>query len=520
MALMEGVQIWRPEYWKSVNAARKIIKGTASKEQIVKLLSDPKVANFLEKNPIVFARSFGVSPDYIMALNKGEDFVQQLYSKYKAAGGKHNPAHFTDVATMLKSQGEKLNKSRQVGKIIKKDFGGVVKNALESDDPIRSSLYFQEIYTTPFKKAVNYLNKKGEEGNGFAKWLGWGASKPMEGYQMIDQSFKLGTFLHLTQDGVSESTIKMMSNFMPRVGEGLEKVAGKGEYLYKLDPIKAAEAVGDMYMNYGAMPDFVKAMRGLPFMGAPFISFTYAMAAKTGKTIKYNPAAFNKIQLALSEIGGADTPLEKEALKSPYYQFLNKPGQVKLNAMFPMLGDNPTYFNMTNILPYLTLNMFQPSNRDYLDPKMRAVANIKDKLPIMQQPEGQFIWDNFIQPLILMHSNPPEEPIGQFGQPLYPKSANAFEKYAALPVRALADAVVPAGLAPLAILPGMHLNLPDKVVDYIPNFKIRNTLRATQNKGSTGVVSQTDTAESKTIRALASVLGLSYYKLKLKFFNK
>ena len=216
----------------------------------------------------------------------------------------------------------------------------------------------------------------------------------------------------------------------------MNKYMKDGQYLYRLTPEKATELTNLIHVNYAAMPAAVKVLRSLPIIGAPFFSFQYAMATKLGQTLLSNPAAINKVAFGMHEVAGSKTPLEKEALKTPYYQYLNNPGMLKL----PFFQENPLYVNVASLIPYYNMNMFQPSNRKYDSTLGSQLTSVLDKLPLMKDPVGQTIFDYFIQPMILKDSN--EVPQGQYGEPLYPQNTSALGRlgYAA---RGLTDSFLP-----------------------------------------------------------------------------
>jgi hypothetical protein len=274
---------------------------------------------------------------------------------------------------------------------------------------------------------------------------------------------------------------------------------------YKLSIDKSMEVAAEVYMNYMAMPTFVKVIRQVPLIGAPFASFTYAMGAKTMKTLGANPAIFDKVNFALQEISGEKSPLEKLALKEPYYQRYNDPGMVKLNFL-PFFKDNPVYMNLANMLPYYTLNTFQPSARRFDQALPDAVVSFVDKFPILKTPEGQIMFDYFILPMMLKDA----EPKGLFDQPLYPKDSSALQKYGLYPTRQLAEALVP----PVAGLGG--LVVPSEAAKYLPSYQAQKLANAKEGKTPIGVVGK-EPAFQRVSRGIASVFGLPVYPVNISY---
>jgi hypothetical protein len=519
MAQMSGLSVSNPNFGKYVLGAWKMINGKGSKDFLGDIIKNPEWSRFLEQYPGLFSRVFGYHPSFLKGRQGLENLADQFIDVIKKQGGEIDLTKFTkekgEVVGALERSRRNLDEAGIVAGKLKEKMGGVASQVLEDAGlgELRggTSYISSELYQGAFRKLVNNLKEQAAGGGKLAGLMYSYFTKPMDWYEQIDQSYKLGTALYLSQHGIDRRELMMLKNFFKIAPQDVQRTLGAD--VFKLIPERATEAAQDIFMNYGAMPGFVKIIRSLPFFGAPFASFSYAMTSKLGKTLKYNPAIFNKINLLLQEISGARTPLEKETLKSPYYQFLNRPGMVKLNNVLPFFGDNPVYLNAMNMLPYYTLNIFQPAERSYLDSKMNTISAIKDRVPFLQTPEGQIMWDYFIQPLILRDSNPPEEAIGSFGQPLYPQGASSAEKYVGYPLRSIAESVVP----PISGLAGFATSkLPDSAVDYLPNYRWRQVSYALQGKGSTGVPSK-EPALQRTLRALSSTMGIPLYQLELRF---
>jgi len=233
-------------------------------------------------------------------------------------------------------------------------------------------------------------------------------------------------------------------------------------------------------------------------------SFMYGMAVKTGKTVINNPAAFNKMTFLMSEFSGRKSPLEKYALESPYHEWYNRNGMIKL----PFFEDHPVYANVANMVPYYTMNMFQPSERRYENTLSSGVAAAMDKLPFFKTPEGQVMFDYFIQPAILRESNPR----GMFDQQLWPNDASGLEKmgYAG---RTMAEAVIPpsAGVAGLAT--------PEAALKYVPSFRWRQVGMAKEGKTPIGATGY-EPATQRTMRTLMSMMGVPMYPLNIEYTSK
>ena len=345
---------------------------------------------------------------------------------------------------------------------------------------------------------------------GASRWIANKILNTMpEHYEFIDQSFKLGYAQYSTIIGLEESSLLKLSRLLPiNKNDLLEPVVEGGKKLYRLTPQKAAEASAELFMNYAAMPDYVKILRSLPIIGSPFFSFQAAMLAKTGKTLIHNPAIFNKISLLMNEISGARTPTEKAALEEKYNTFLKSPSVVRLSKNWNI--------DIKNLIPYLTMNMLNPSQRKYSDTLPGVVSNVIDNSPFMKHPVGQVILDYIILPSILSEA---ERPQGQFGQPLYPGGATLGQKtfYAG---RSLAETAIP-GVAAYAGLTQPLLKgvgMPDEAIKFYPSYGWRQIAEATRGKSTIGALTKEEPLQ-KTMRALSARSGLPFYPLKTEYIT-
>ena len=166
----------------------------------------------------------------------------------------------------------------------------------------------------------------------------------------------------------------------------------------------------------------------------------------------------------------------------------------------PFFEKNPIYVNMASMIPYYSLNMFNPTKTTYGNSVREQVTQAVQDSPIMKDPLGSTLFDYFIQPLILGEATRPQ---GQFGQPLYPIDATLLEKtgYGA---RTLGEAFFPnilqyGGVAAGLVAPG--------TADYVPSYRWRQLSRATEGKNQLGISSK-ENATQRTLRTLASASGI------------
>lgn len=335
-------------------------------------------------------------------------------------------------------------------------------------------------------------------------------NKPIEKFGDIDPTFRLANALHMTENGLSEAEMVPMSRTHGISEKDIRDVAidsVTGEKLFMLTPEKATEIVGEMYLNYAAMPAAVKMLRSLPVIGAPFAAFTYGMITRTGKALAYNPAIFNKTNFILQELSGDKTPLEKEAMKTEYYSWFNDPGMVKLG----FVKKYPVYANLVNMIPYYSMNMFTPSERKYNETLPDTLLSFLDKVPLLQDPAGQVMFDYFIQPHLLSDGQRPQ---GAFGNALYPEGATGTDK-AGYALRALGDSLMP-GAAGLAALPVMGLGATGDHIKYTPGYNYRSLANAIRGRSTLGIPTK-DSPAGKSLRAIGSILGIKTYPMSLKY---
>lgn len=345
-------------------------------------------------------------------------------------------------------------------------------------------------------KMFEHIAQKAKENPSNVAWrlLDFTFNKMSSGYETIDQTYKMASFLNSTIDGYTLKELRSLRNFIDINPEELIKYSKDGEFLYRLSPATALELSNVMFLNYNAMPAAIRVMRNFPLLGSPFVSFMYGMALKTGQTLAYNPAAFNKITFAMNDFGGTKNPLEKKALDTKFYSYLNQP------AMFrtPFFEKNPIYINLASMIPYYSMNMFNPSQSTNESNTVREkLVRMAQQSPLMKDPAGSALFDFVIQPLILGEAIQPQ---GQFGQPLYPADAGIFTKtgYGA---RTVAEAFVP------SIASYAGLVTPEKVADFIPSYRWRQLSRAKAGKNQIGISSK-ESAASRTTRTLLQASGI------------
>lgn len=506
MIAMGGQNVGDPKLRKMAQEVAGIIwKGDGNEKRLIgKLFSDhPGIGKAWEeyalKNPAGFAGTFQFSLGTVLEQSKAvESGLSKILKNSKKSGAAANELQKTASDLVVENQLRKTLTKINPQRPDLTEYAGYVKN--EVDDA-----------NNAFTKMARGLQEKAAapgagSGTKVANFL---ANKPMEWFGDIDPTFRVTNALHLSVNGITEAELKVMGRTFGIAKDDIFDVAidsVTGERKFMLTPDKATEIVGETFLNYSAMPAAVKMLRTLPILGAPFASFMYGMTTRTAKTALYNPAIFNKINFLLQEFSGDKSPLEKEAMNSKYYSWFKDPGMVKI----PWADQYPMYANLTNMIPYYSMNMFTPSERKYNETLPDSVMSFLDKVPLLQDPAGQVMFDYIIQPMLLSKG---QQPQGAFGQALYPTDATALDKFG-YGVRQMGEAVVPGaagilGLATGAVTTGDHAK-------YVPSYRYRQLVNAMKGKTSLGIPSK-EPAVARTMRAIGSIGGLNLQPMNTAF---
>lgn len=358
-----------------------------------------------------------------------------------------------------------------------------------------------------------WVANKASEGSVPAKLASNFFQTARAGYEHQDQAGRLAIMRQLTETGMSENGLKILSRFSPLNPEKdlIARHVVNGKVYWTLSPVKAVDIANDVMINYAAMPAAIRMLRNLPLVGAPFASFGYGMALRTAQTMAYNPAVFNRVAFAIRSASGKQTPLEKAALHPPagqpnYYGFLNSPTELRLPMNF--FDKYPLYYNLTNVLPYYTLNIFQPSSRTYSQVLPNDIVSTLDSLPIMKDPIGSTLFDFFVLPTMIGNARPQS----YLGQPLYPVNATSAQKGFYLG-RNLADQFTPSGIAPVGSL------LPSDYAQYLPGFRTREFATGKAGENQLGIPGS-EPAASRQIRNLLGYLGFPVERVDTTFVMK
>lgn len=538
MGAMMGLPVYKKEYLNSLIKASKLVKGKLSADGIMEMFFND--ANLLidmaQNNPSRFKQLTGLSAyeinkqaelagDIKLALaNTREKTLERLKQglaeaksgetqfKYYTQQEAIDAARVGKIGTAAEKQimeNEKIMKPLSTPSVNKaKDLeSGSIYAADEYGTVSSAELNKNKFYDT-FKE-VWATEAKDHPGNPVYKLLDGMFNTMPKWYEQIDQSYKLGTVDYITRVGLTEQELGTIQRFVTITKDDiLEPVISGGEKLYRLTPLAATSVATEAYMNYAAMPDFVKVMRSLPVFGANFFSFQYAIAAKTAKTLVNNPAVFNKIAFMLHEISGERSPQEKQALESKYNAYLKSDTVVKLFGTMNI--------DMKNYLPWVTMNMFNPSEKTYDNTAKGNFLRALDKAPIFQTAVGQVLKDYWIQPWVLSGTGQPIQ--GQFGQPVMPafdENGNPIEPSLGSKLfyggRTFAETMVPGSLSYLGLI-NSFANFSPGFIEAIPSYGFRTEAYATKGQTSIGA-STKDNPFEKALRTTLSRSGIPTYSL-------
>lgn len=519
MQHMSGINMLRPEVYKRLGDAAALltagrIGGVKKMEKaLTELLTDPQMSRFLETHGGsggAFTKSIGLD---LKKLGTSTVF-EQIINKATKSGA-------------FKDLGSEAFQREVVADLNDAMRDPAIRNLMRQSTPLEfymregaDAIKKSEIPTgilpnelAPYKAFLKLQEKiaaRAKEGSRGAKVLNWALNRSRD-FELTDQTWKLENFLLLTQDGLTErELLKMTNNFITtgariRPEDITNAVYRNGEKYYKLSPEKALEVANETFMNYAAMPAFVKAVRSMPIVGSPFFAFTYAMLAKTGKTLLTNPAAFNQVNFLMKELEKEKSPLEREALKSQYYAWMDKPGMINLGENVPFFKGHPIYLNLAQMIPYYSMNILNPSERKFNADVRGQVASVIDRSPVLKTPVGQILMDYVILPSIIAD----EQPQNMFGGPLYAEGTKAPEKVARAG-KSLAEAVFPSSIAPIGMAP-----IPDDILRWLPSYPAQKLGFAVRGKNTLGITGEEDPA-SRGLRAWLSLAGVNLYPVDLK----
>ncbi len=499
MAFLAGVDITRRSYFSAIKDSWDFLTGNGA--NFMKKYFPPDnpsssyILNFIKEHENTFGKVIGLNERSF-----SDDAILQMAKKNaEEVGVTLNAVDLIKKLKQLKGEMkstplQKYRKDLKEGKI----------SSEELPTSFSAEMYGNSEY---YLKIKNWAESN-QNTNLAAKAIDAIINKGVSGYERIDQSHKLGLFVHAITNGFSEGELLKISRAIPMKYTDIEeKYKSGGRYLYRLKPEKALEFSSIIYMNYAAMPAAVKILRSLPILGSPFASFSYGMGAKTIESALYNPAVFNKINFLMSEISGPKTPLEKEAMLQGYYTNFSQTGMVKL----PFSRENPLYLNVTNMIPYLSFNMFTENGRKYSDQFPDRMTSMVDSSPLLKDPVGQVIFDNIIQPMLLQG----EQPQSSFGTPIYPATATPLEK-SGYALRQLGEALTPSGpLAVAGAIAGLT-PLSEAAIETVPSYRFRGLARAVRGEDVQGMKRKEHPA-SRTMRTGFSTAGLPTSQMDLDF---
>lgn len=526
MGSMMGLPVYKTEYINAVRDAKKLITGKLGAKGLQDIFFGDvnSLFDMVENHPNRFRMATGLDVGEIQSkLEIAKKWVgdaptvkEELlkFMKEAAEGAEKSVAKRAVEFEKMASKAEREAFALKNPDFKKYSTGTETAAKLADEAPLseleQSTAFSGELTNDTMDKIKGWVTKKAQEApnNPIAQLADTVVNSMPRWYEQIDQSWKIGTTNFLARHGLNEEQLIKVSRTVPIEEGDIIHVATEGaEKLYRLSPLKASEVALDTFMNYSAMPDFVRIMRAIPF-GSPFMSFPYAMAIKTSKTAINNPAIFNDVGFMLNEINADRSPQERAAMETKYNEYLKSPTVIKVSGMFNT--------NVKNMIPWYQMNMFNPSERNYSNSTGGNVMKYLDKFPVFDDPVGAVVKDYFIQPWILGSGDVAQ---GQFGEPLYPSfDANGKKIDVGLGTkalyggRAITEAVVPGTFSYAGALNMIGDGLPDEVINAVPSYGFRNLANAAQGKSSIGAKTKENVIQ-KTLRSILGRSGIPAYTL-------
>lgn len=532
MAMAAGIKL-DPAYLSSLGDAFELAKGKGTPDLVWKLFfSNDDFLRAFAKNDTKLQMATGISLDNIT-----RDF---LLNSSVSAGKKSGLLKATTDAEIFEAY--KAMKS-DILEIAKKYEAGLAGRAVSKEGRAvteavgEATTKFKEVVDTAWTKrksldnfnsgtswikneissnesflreVKDYVRKRAAEGSTFHKVMDLGVNKMASVFEGVDQTFKMGLALKLTNYGLSETEMRIASKTYPALLDAVTKIApGVGGQKYFINWDKAIDFANEVYMNYAAMPPAVRMLRSIPLLNSPFVSFSYAMLPKFGKAVVHNPAFFNKIDFFKKEFEGQKSPLERKALESKYSEMYNAPGMVRLPDL-PFLSKYPIYLNITNWVPFMGMNILDASNRKYSEDLLGKSAQMIDKLGLMQNPIGQVLKDTIIFPAIMGQEF---ENQGYYGQKRWPDEATAMEKIG-YTVKDFVGSYIPktVSMAAAPFIPEEIAGV--STIDKLPDY-LGNLVGAMKGKSKKGVIKK-DKNLLKTLTYLRGA-GIQLYPQNLDY---
>jgi hypothetical protein len=563
MAKAQGLNIGA-NYYSAVNEARNVLNGKGSAWEFFKkyFIGNPKFFDWMsdEANAMAFKQSFGTTPNEFifragvdLALQKGgpgamaelqalpaaevPEVMKERLAEWMAAVFRKQKMGVATTWAERMMGSKDVNMTDMLDHVLSKirsydvesPFAMAIKEAKARGKNITdvakeygSGLVTEELHGSGMGRIMSTLGtlSKDPDASAFTRKLAGGAealiSKWGDAYGRIDQSFKLGTMMHMVNNGVSEGELRMLSRFH-KIAENdlIGAVTREGIKYYQITPDLAMKISNDIYMNYQAMPAFVRIMRDLPLVGTPFASFSYAMLMdKLPSTVKNNPAFFSKLQSAMQEMAGGETPIEGKMKEKSAYAKLQSLGQQRLGFL-PFFKNNPMYLKIGSAVPFLSINQLDPSERTWGEGLKGKAMGAVDTF-LLNDPIGQILKDYFLPAITMAETE--DTTVGRMGQKILPVNPTLTQRlgYA---TRALGEAS-PLGTPALGILGSpFAAALSDEALQNVPNWQLRNISESLKGKNALGISRQED-PKLQFLRSLSKALGADLTNVPLEQYKE
>ncbi|MFA5376190.1 MAG: hypothetical protein WC455_10645 [Dehalococcoidia bacterium] len=230
---------------------------------------------------------------------------------------------------------------------------------------------------------------------------------------------------------------------------------------------------------------------------------SYGFGAKGLAALQTNPAAFTKMNLAMREFGGAQSPQEREELEGEYYSYMDEPSMMKI----PFFQKYPLYLNMANALPQYSFSLLANPKRNYGEGWGDDVMKVVDRSQLFRDPFGSWLFTYVIAPHLMSEAQT------AVGTPLYPEDASTAKK-TGMAATALGESFIPR--APQMILgkiPGMPYSS-DEVIDYLPSL-MRGDQHTLKGRSAQGYAKNFPNVTEDMLLRLSRQLGIPLHKMNI-----
>lgn len=496
---MMGVNPFTATYMNTFSKVVKVMRSGDTKA--IHAMMSLAFGDFLERIPDTIRKTMGVNP-YL--LSKGGAFVDETVNSLATMVRRRmDPEEGAKVLALLEEARTKYNTSQAAAAL--EMFNRSQKTTALATAAIEgeagTTFRAQELTNTVANEWVAWLREQAAKGNVAAGALHWAVTSPVDAFSSIDQWHRIATTMHLTQNGISETELLRVLKWMGNtIDPATQIVKAKNANLYFLDVPAAMDISNRMYLNFQAMPAFVKIMKNLPILGHPFFSYQYGVTTNVARAFALNPGWINKANYLIQEVSGQKSAAEEAALNTLYYEHLQDPGWMKM----PWFLNNPMYANLAQYTPLYQVNLLRTQSRGYKNIYDDKVVQAIDSSPFFKTVEGKFLLDYIVIPTLT------HEALTPTGQQIYPAGASELSKIGIATAQFFGK-LVPPNLSEIAAV--VPLNPSQAASPYLPSSYV-GLKNALQSKTAGGIVSKQGAA-NLTAKQASKDIGLPVTEIPL-----